>query len=581
MQSEALRAPGAARLVGQPRFDDEARAVALVRSQAPLRRDLARIAGRLVATRGWERLGFARPTDYARERLGLSARQLQELAHIDACLERLPAVEAAFVAGALTWTKARLLCRVATAEDEVRWIAFARTTTARELSREVRAVDRGSLEADALDETDEDGADAGPRETVQIRCTRTVQAQWWRARQLAPRAAGEALPPWACMEAVVAEVLSAIPLDADPSDPEPAAPDARAPDPVGAAYACAANGPADAVAPFAEQPASVGSLVEGLAAADAFELDTRLRRAVALEQRLWAEASPPLAAVARRRAYLARGHRSMEEWARERLGISPRKLRALLRLERAGAACPALLAAYREGRLSWVQAHALVAIVLLDESEPWREAWIRWAERVSVRRLEEDVDRALVLRELEPPQAERPVQRERQTGAHAIASEASPETSCFVFTAPREVALFIRAAICTVRKHIERRTGRLPTAGEAVAAMIEHAFDTWGVNDPHVAREHRVFARDTWRCTVPGCSSFRNLQDHHVVFRSAGGSEDLSNRTTLCAWHHQRGVHAGRVRCTGRAPDGLRFDLGLRADRAPLVSYGSGDILMT
>jgi hypothetical protein len=565
MQAETFRATGAARLVRASWSDEEARAVALVRSQAPLRRALARTAGRLVAVRGWERLGFARPADYARERLGFAARQLQELACVDARFEALPLIEAAFVSGALSWTKARLLCRIATAENEARWIAFARTTTARELSHQVRAAD----------ETDEDGADAGPRETVQIRCTAAVQAQWWRGRQLAQRVAGDALPPWACMEAVVAEVLSAIPLDAASGDPEPAVLDGEERDPVGAANGCAAQGPVEEVPTPAELPALLCSFVDGLEAADAFELDARLRRAVALEQRLWADASPLLAAVARHRLYLASGHRSLDAWARERLGISPRKLRALLRLERAGAVCPALLAAYRDGRLSWVQAHTLVAVLLLDGSQPWRSAWIRFAEQVSVRRLEEEVERALALRELEPPRAE------RQTRAHAVPPEASPETSGFSFTAPREVALLVRAAICTVRRHIERRTGRLPSAGEAVAAMIEHAFDAWGANDPQIRREHRVFARDGWRCTVPGCSSFRNLQDHHVVFRSAGGSDRLENRTTLCAWHHQRGVHAGRVRCSGRAPDQLRFDLGLRAGRAPLVSYGSGEILMT
>ncbi len=574
MQAEALRAAGAARLVRQPRFGDEARAVALVRSQAPLRRALARLAGRLVATRGWERIGFARARDYARERLGLAARQLQELARVDARFEELPVIEAAFVSGALTWTKARLLCRIATPDDEARWVALARTTTARELSHQVRAED----------ETDEDGADAGPRETLEIRCTPTVQARWWRARKLAQRVAGEALPPWACMEAVVAEVLSSIPLDEDPSDEEPAAPDAPAWAPVGAANTCAGRGPVEETPTSVEHHAFLHSLVEKLEAADAFELDARLRGAVALEQRLWAEASPLLAAVARDRLYLASGQRSLEVWSRERLGISPRKLRALLRLERAGAVCPTLLAAYRDGRLSWVQAHALVAIVGLDEARPWREAWIRFAEQVSVRRLEEEVDRALALRELQPPSAECPEwpeRRERQTGAQPVGSAASFETSGFFFTAPREVALFVRAAICTVRRRIERRTGQRLTTGEVVAEMLEHAFDAWGANDPHVRREHRVFARDGWRCTVPGCSSFRNLQDHHVVFRSASGSDDLANRTTLCAWHHQRGVHAGRVRCTGRAPDGLRFDLGLRADRVPLVSYGSGDVLVT
>ncbi len=69
----------------------------------------------------------------------------------------------------------------------------------------------------------------------------------------------------------------------------------------------------------------------------------------------------------------------------------------------------------------------------------------------------------------------------------------------------------------------------------------------------------------------------RNLQDHHIVFRSAGGSDDLANRVTLCASHHLRGVHGGTVRLTGRAPDHLRIELGVRPDGPPLAVYGSGD----
>ncbi|MGH7287579.1 MAG: hypothetical protein ACREI8_06120 [Myxococcota bacterium] len=54
------------------------------------------------------------------------------------------------------------------------------------------------------------------------------------------------------------------------------------------------------------------------------------------------------------------------------------------------------------------------------------------------------------------------------------------------------------------------------------------------------------------------------------MFRSAGGSEDDANLTTLCAAHHQRGAHAGVIRITGRAPDGLVFEL-------PLGRFYSGD----
>ena len=83
-------------------------------------------AGRIVATRSWERLGFARLADYARERVGLSAREVYDLAHVDERLRALPRIEAALVSGALSWTKARLLARVAAADDEERWVAFAR-----------------------------------------------------------------------------------------------------------------------------------------------------------------------------------------------------------------------------------------------------------------------------------------------------------------------------------------------------------------------------------------------------------------------------------------------------------------------
>ncbi len=50
--------------------------------------------------------------------------------------------------------------------------------------------------------------------------------------------------------------------------------------------------------------------------------------------------------------------------------------------------------------------------------------------------------------------------------------------------------------------------------------MLGHAIKAWMGPDPRVHRQHRVFERDGWRCTVPGCSSRRNLHDHHIVFRT-------------------------------------------------------------
>ena len=197
-----------------------------------------------------------------------------------------------------------------------------------------------------------------------------------------------------------------------------------------------------------------------------------------------------------------------------------------------------------------------------------------------MRRLEDDVERALAFDRVVPPSRQTCAPPAGSATPAATHDSTHDETGELFFWAPRSVAQLLRATICSVRRHIERSTGRLPSVGEAVGAMLDHALAAWGADDERVARAHRVFARDGWRCTAPGCTSFRNLHDHHIVFRSAGGSNDLGNRTTLCAWHHLRGVHAGVVRCTGVAPDGLRFELGVRHDVASLAVYEAGDVIV-
>ncbi len=193
-------------------------------------------------------------------------------------------------------------------------------------------------------------------------------------------------------------------------------------------------------------------------------------------------------------------------------------------------------------------------MLLIAHGRPHSDAWVGWATQVSVRRLEEDVDRALLLNETDPEEFARtagvPVEargetaegeqcapggersRDRQIGAHV---RDAAETSRLFVHVPRAVTRLVRAVLCTVRRTLERQTGRLPTDGEAFQAMLEHALDAWLPPNARVRAAHRVFARDGWRCTVPGCSAFRNLHDHHIVFWSAGGSAPRSAPGTICA----------------------------------------------
>jgi hypothetical protein len=69
----------------------------------------------------------------------------------------------------------------------------------------------------------------------------------------------------------------------------------------------------------------------------------------------------------------------------------------------------------------------------------------------------------------------------------------------------------------------------------------------------------KAFIRARFACEVPGCRSKRCLDVHHIVFRSMGGSNKLSNLVVVCSGHHQA-LHEGRLSITGRSPDDLVFE---------------------
>jgi hypothetical protein len=111
------------------------------------------------------------------------------------------------------------------------------------------------------------------------------------------------------------------------------------------------------------------------------------------------------------------------------------------------------------------------------------------------------------------------------------------------------------------------RCGGLPaSAGVSTAAAAMEADRQMGARQSAPEETCRVF--------------FIAPRDVARLFRAVGGNNELGNRTTLCAWHHLRGVHAGIVRCMGDAPDQLRFDLGVRSGGPPLVRYRSGDLVV-
>ena len=56
----------------------------------------------------------------------------------------------------------------------------------------------------------------------------------------------------------------------------------------------------------------------------------------------------------------------------------------------------------------------------------------------------------------------------------------------------------------------------------------------------------QCFERDKYRCR--SCNNSNGLHPHHIVYRSAGGKDELSNLVTVC-WVCHRAIHDGFMNC--------------------------------
>jgi hypothetical protein len=286
---------------------------------------------------------------------------------------------------------------------------------------------------------------------------------------------------------VAAEVLSSVPLDGGVPGADAGGPGIAAVAPDGTVGARSL--------PRAERRSRVAPAEDrsndGL---DAFGLDARLRELVDREQRAEAELAGALLGVAEGRLHRGLGFSTLDAFAQEALGISPRKARMLLRLARAARRVPTLGAAWRSGSLSFLRAYGLVPVALAAPEHAVR--WVERARRVPCIRLEEELSAAVVLAELDPagfaatggvPAASAAPDPEasarRQAGAQATrpgeVARRGSETSRLMIHGPRDAIRLFRATLCTVRRHLERRTGRCPSQGEAFEAMLDHAFAEW------------------------------------------------------------------------------------------------------
>jgi 5-methylcytosine-specific restriction endonuclease McrA len=461
------------------------------------------------------RLGWSSLGDYARERLGLAPGTALRLARLARALRDRPRLRAAVRSGEVSARKAEAVLPVARGEEEAGWVERARTETVRALAAAVRAAGAGDAEPD----------EPWAREMLSI--TPGERARVDAALALAGDLLGATAPVWRRVEAVCEEYLGAHPVDLAPEEAAALTRDLCLERDLDALREGleheyrrweALGEPERFEAPPGPPP---GDLADPLA------LDARLLELAAMRE-AWDALVGHLGSIVQSTGlWRWMGFASLGHYAAERLGMSGRALEQRAALERRLWDLPALRAALRDGRLSYEKAR-LVAAHAGGEDAERLVALAAGLPCVALRRALESRERAQMC--------------ERRELGLAL---------------PRRVALLLRAAVRAARE----AAGRWLTHGEALAAVADHFVATWGDARPdRSTAARRALARDRGLCQVPGCSR-PAVHAHHVVYRSRGGTDDAHNLVGLCGPHHLHGVHRGFVRVTGRAPDGLAWEV--------------------
>jgi hypothetical protein len=492
-------------------------------------------------------LGYSKMTDYAREELGLPATTARDKARLTRELKTRPFLREAVRSGKLSPRHARELFPVAQGEAERQWVVLAGTLSVRELHRAVKRA-RGAEPGGEAAGSESGAATGGSRAAAEPSNAAPAppasdEGECWRfpsievrpeyrivvdeAMWLAEETLWRGAPRWQQVEAMSDEFLGGY-AKLDEDEPEGVA------------------GPAEEGIPpeDLEKALEIESdgwswleAVEPVAAPELWEMEPRalgrrLKDLVAKRSE-WDEAFGVLARgfvtlrYARKLGFANLGH-----YLKERLGMSRRAVEQRVWLEKRMEALPQLRHALELGEVSYEKARLLAGVADFDSVN----GWIRRAERMTCVELE-----------------------------RAIAGIEDAQVCArgkFEVRMPEGVERRLEAALRVAAKAF----GGPLEPGDCLVLVAAHFVKTWGPLLWGRGRPSRVQRRDGRWCTAPGCSR-GSAQDHHVILRSHGGSDDPGNQTALCAPHHLRGVHGGRIRVSGTAPDRLVWEL---ADGTPL-----------
>src|SRR5882762_5487074 len=466
------------------------------------------------------RLGYSGIGDYSRERLGIAASTARKMARLARELRDRPLVRLAVQSGEMSVRQAEAILPVARGDAEASWVARGRMDTVRGLKAAVK---------------DPDAPDPEEWGRLSMPLSEEQRPVVEEGLALAGKALRANVPKGLRYGALCEEFLGAH----------------IAQDDGGGAEAALSASAKDLLEPIKERLekesaqwtflAQVDPVAAPRVSSDAEDdpwlQDEELRRLMGMRNQ-WDGAFGHVALVFRSlEGWRYLGFASFEHYCCERLGMAERTVQQRIALERKLHDFPSLRQAMRDGRVSYEKAR----LIARHASDATVDSLIDRAGRMTCIELR---------RELE-------AKEEVQMCAKRVLD----------LVAPRRVLALLALAFRAARK----AAGRWLPPGECLRIIAAHFIEVW---KPILAERNtpqkRVLARDRGFCQVPGCSRAAT-QVHHIEYRSAGGSDEEGNLVGLCAAHHLHGVHLGYIRVRGKAPHGLRWQLGVRLGAAPLV----------
>jgi hypothetical protein len=458
-------------------------------------------------------LGYSNIQDYAREELGINASTAAKMERLARRLRELPLIRQAVRCGLLTTRKAEIIAPVAKG-NEVHWLALAQELTVRGLKAEVKGP-------------------PDPDEERWVKLSTRMPPEQRSVIDVALGLAGMVLekPTASTAERIAAWCQEY--MGSSTAPPE---------DPVDDLLFT----PEDDVAVLQQHLETVsggwrhldkGSPVQAPAESgetDPWRLDAEIKGHLGT-RKSWDDAFGHLAMLFRSiRGWDHLGFGSFGQYCEEALGMSERTVAQRVALERGLVQNPLLRTALAEGRISYEKAR-LIARDAPPEQVP---QWIARAEHVTCIDLRRELER----------------KSEAQMCARGELSVWMPES----------IASLLKGTFRALRAAAKRWMW----AEQCLFSLAMHFVEVYEhLLEKARTLQQRIRIRDGHCCKVPGCSR-PSVHAHHIIPKSQGGTDDDWNLVSLCASHHLNGIHGGRIRVTGRAPDALTWTFHLRRSSA-------------